>query len=361
MAWLNYPELLSEAWAAHQAPRDPDAPTVVSTFAGCGGSSLGYSMAGYRELLAVEWDANACEHLRANFPGLDVWQGDIAQLSAEEVLERTGLVPGELDVFDGSPPCQGFSLAGKRQLEDPRNGLFREYVRLLTALRPRASVMENVSGMVKGKMKLLFAEILTELKACGYLVSARLLNATYFGVPQARQRLIFIGVREDLGVEPSHPRAETRPVTVREAFMALEPRVFAPPARGQLFVFPFIRPGQSAIDTVPREVLAHFVPRMARRKPGGFGFHTVCKRLAPGRPAPTLPKTYIAYSHTPIHPTEHRHLAAEELARLASFPDEYSFSGSYVDRHARIGNCVPPLFMRAVATHVRREILEAAA
>ena len=94
MAGLTYPELLSEAWRQHLAPREPDAPTVISTFAGCGGSSLGYSMAGFRELLAVEWDQNACDHLRANFSELDVWQGDIAALSVEEVLERTGLTGG---------------------------------------------------------------------------------------------------------------------------------------------------------------------------------------------------------------------------------------------------------------------------
>jgi len=359
MAFLNYPELLSEAWAAHLAPRADDAPTVVSTFAGCGGSSLGYSMAGYRELLAVEWDANACEHLRANFPGLSVWQGDIEKLEAAEVLERCRLEPGQLDVFDGSPPCQGFSIAGKRQLEDERNGLFREYVRLLCELRPRVFVMENVAGMVRGKMKLLFAEILAELKACGYVVSARLLNAMYFSVPQSRQRLIFIGVRDDLAVAPSHPKAEQRPLTVREAFMSLEPQTFAPPAKGQSFVLPFVRAGEAAVDVVPRHVLAKFIPRMAKQKPGGFTFHMVCKRLVPGRPSPTIPKTYIPYSHVPIHPTEHRFIAAEEAARLASFPDEYTFIGGYVDRIARIGNCVPPLFMRAIASHVRREILEA--
>jgi DNA (cytosine-5)-methyltransferase 1 len=116
----------------------------------------------------------------------------------EECLRIAGLQPGELDVLDGSPPCQGFSTAGKRKMEDDRNQLFREYVRLLRGLQPKVLVMENVSGMVKGKMKLIFAEIMRELKACGYQVSARLMNAMYFGVPQSRERMIFIGVREDL-------------------------------------------------------------------------------------------------------------------------------------------------------------------
>ena len=108
------------------------------------------------------------------------------------------LKPGELDVLDGSPPCQGFSTAGKRRMDDGRNQLFREYVRLLRGLRPKVLVMENVSGMVKGKMKLIFAEIMRELKASGYKVSARLMNAMHFGVPQSRERMIFIGIREDL-------------------------------------------------------------------------------------------------------------------------------------------------------------------
>jgi DNA (cytosine-5)-methyltransferase 1 len=112
-------------------------------------------MAGFRELLAVEWDDNAVATFKLNFPGVPVYHGDIGKLSVAECLERTGLEPGQLDVFDGSPPCQGFSTAGKRKFDDDRNQLFREYVRLLRGLRPKVFVMENVSGMVKGKMKLI--------------------------------------------------------------------------------------------------------------------------------------------------------------------------------------------------------------
>jgi len=158
MAKVDYQAILEAAWHQHLAPRESDAPTVISTFAGCGGSSLGYSMAGFRELLAVEWDDNAVATFRLNFPDVPVYHGDIAKLTIEECLQLAGVGPGELDVLDGSPPCQGFSTAGKRQLEDSRNWLFREYVRLLRGLKPRVFVMENVSGMVKGKMKLVFAE-----------------------------------------------------------------------------------------------------------------------------------------------------------------------------------------------------------
>jgi DNA (cytosine-5)-methyltransferase 1 len=194
----DYRAHLEACWQEHMKPKARNSPTVVSLFAGCGGSSLGYSMAGYRELLAVEWDDHAIETFKANFPDVPVYHGDIAKLSVEEALRITGLKPGELDVLDGSPPCQGFSTAGKRKMDDGRNQLFREYIRLLRGFQPKVLIMENVSGMVKGKMKLIFVEILKELKTSGYHVSARLMNAMYYGVPQSRQRMIFVGVREDL-------------------------------------------------------------------------------------------------------------------------------------------------------------------
>ena len=170
-------------------------PTVVSLFAGCGGSSLGYKQAGYDLRLAVEWDTGAADVYRRNFPETNVFEGDIADLTAEEALRVTALEPGELDVLDGSPPCQGFSMAGRRKFSDTRNRLFEEYVRMLEAFRPKMLVMENVSGLRKGKMKLIFAEMTRALKDAGYKISCRELNAWWYGVPQRRTRLIWVGVR----------------------------------------------------------------------------------------------------------------------------------------------------------------------
>lgn len=213
---MTYLEILEVAWQQHLAPKSSDAPTVISIFAGGGGSSLGYSMAGYRELLAVEWNNNAVETFKLNFPNVPVYHGDIAKLSVGECMKLAGLTEsGELDLLDGSPPCQGFSTAGKREMNDDRNQLFREYVRLLRGLKPKVFVMENVSGLVKGKMKLVFAETMRELKISGYKVKCKLLNAMYFNVPQSRQRLIFIGVREDLGIGPRYPEVESRPINAK--------------------------------------------------------------------------------------------------------------------------------------------------
>src|SRR3990167_6277348 len=98
--------------------------TVISTFAGCGGSSLGYKLAGFKELLAIDFDKNAVETFKLNFPDVPVWQEDITKVASFDMLSFTGLKKGELDVLDGSPPCQGFSMAGKRKVSDPRNKLF---------------------------------------------------------------------------------------------------------------------------------------------------------------------------------------------------------------------------------------------
>ncbi len=314
-------------------------PTVISTFAGCGGSSLGYQMAGFRELLAVEWDDNAVATFRLNFPEVPVYHGDIASLTVEECCRLADVQPGELDVLDGSPPCQGFSTAGKRILDDPRNSLFREYVRLLRGLRPRAFVMENVSGMVKGKMKLVFADILRELKASGYQVSARVLNAMYFGVPQSRQRMIFIGVREDLGIEPSHPKAQTRPVTVEQALKdaprGLEGRPLASVASA---IWHAISPGENGY---------------AYRK----GYYMGACKIDPQKPAPTIRKV-VSGTGGHFHWAEPRLLGIGELKRLGSFPDSFQFMGNFTEQWARIGNSVPPLFMKAIAEHVCETVLE---
>lgn len=386
----DYVATLEAAWRDHLAPRAPDAPTVVSTFAGCGGSSLGYSMAGFRERLAVEWDDHAAACFRANFPDVPLHHGDIAALSVEDAFARTGLRPGELDVLDGSPPCQGFSTAGKRAFGDARNQLFREYVRLLGGLRPRAFVMENVSGMVKGAMRLTFAECLRALKACDYRVTARVLNAMYFGVPQARARLIFVGVRADLGLDPTHPGAQTRPVAVREAlgydgfggfgsgretdrvvpFCRPSPTVMkdglANGARHQFFVAAE-RVGSRLVEDLPAPPLtgktAAIAARLAQGQrgsdlPGVTGWQDSL-RLHPARPAPTVLKEGALWKRYPklVHPHEFRGLSIGELKRLSSFPDAFHLLGPWVEAWARVGNSVPPLLMRAIARHLRATVL----
>jgi DNA (cytosine-5)-methyltransferase 1 len=268
-----------------------------------------------------------------NFPGVPVYHGDIQELSVGKVFEMTGLKAGELDVLDGSPPCQGFSTAGKRIMQDSRNFLFREYCRLLKGLLPKVFVMENVSGMIKGKMKLIFAEILRELKTCGYKVKAVLMNAMYFGVPQSRQRMIFVGVRSDLKAEPSHPQSLYMPVVTREALQDV-------PNRKQT---------GDAVSPLREQ-------RWRETKPGKAHHERFALlRLSWDKTPGTVLKVSGSGGH--MHPAEPRLLDTGELQRCGSFPDAFNFVGKWSKSVERIGNSVPPMFMKAIAEHIKTNIL----
>jgi len=182
-------------------------PTVISTFCGTGGSSLGYKWAGFEELLAIDFDPHVIECFKANFPEVPVWHKSVIDITGQEIMSFCKIKLGELDVFDGSPPCQGFSTAGKRNVNDSRNDLFSHYYRLVTEIEPKVFVMENVSGMAKGTMKGRFIEIMKVLKSGNYHVKCKQMNSMYYGVPQSRERLIFIGVRKDLKKQPQFPEA----------------------------------------------------------------------------------------------------------------------------------------------------------
>ncbi|MCP5525128.1 MAG: DNA cytosine methyltransferase [Verrucomicrobiales bacterium] len=201
---------------------------VVSTFSGCGGSCLGFRMAGYRVLWANEFIPAAQETYRANHPTTHLNAQDIRKVQPEAILRAIGLKPGRLDVLEGSPPCASFSTAGKREKHwgkakkysdtvQRTDDLFFEYVRLVRGLQPKVFVAENVSGLVKGVAKGVFLEILKALKGCGYRVRCKVLDAQWLGVPQARQRTIFIGVRNDLGREPVFPKPLPYRYSLREA------------------------------------------------------------------------------------------------------------------------------------------------
>lgn len=314
--------------------------TVVSTFSGCGGSSLGYKLAGAKILLAVECNANAIKTYSLNFPETPIYQGDIALLSVDEVLTLTKLKPKELDILDGSPPCQGFSTAGKREFFDKRNQLFKEYCRLLEGLQPKCFVMENVSGMIKGKMRLIFLQILQSLKALGYKVKVALLDSSNYGVAQARERLIFIGVRNDLCKDPSFPSGRRKSkISVEKALTGVTNKTYLEANEKYRKLMSQLKPGENLSKLLKG---SHF---------------SYCK--APRiRPCMTITKS-VTYGKVSIwHYEEDRNITIEEAKRLHSFPDDFLFYGNYEDAWARIGNSVPPLLMHAVAKHINEEILE---
>ena len=295
-------------------------PTVISTFAGCGGSSLGYQLAGFKELLAVEWDDNAVETFKLNFPDVPVYHGDIHKLTVERCCELAGIKSGELDVLDGSPPCQGFSTAGKRRLDDPRNNLAFEFIRLLTGLQPKVFVMENVTGLIKGVMKQTYLAIVKAMRVAGYRVKGQVMNAMYYGVPQSRERVIVIGVRNDLEIESSHPKPYTQGKSLR---CILDLRDGALLRREW---------GPRLLDGIKNK---QFNNRWR-------SLDLPCVTLEKTRPPILL-----------INGVQ-RELTLQECGRIASFPDSFRWSSH---AYGQIGNSVPPNLMRAIAEHVRDNLL----
>lgn len=341
----DWPAFL-EAWGVKaKEPRRKGAPKVVSTFAGCGGSSTGYRMAGFDIVLATDWWDVAGRTYRKNWPDCRYLVADIMKMDGRDVLKEIGLDVGELDLLDGSPPCQGFSTAGKRILDDPRNSLFLDFCRLLEAMKPKVFIMENVSGLVRGKMRIIFREMTSELKSKGYDVSCRMLNASWLGVPQARKRMIWVGIRNDLEISPTYPT----PAYMRPSVMDTIGSLLVGEGENKVFIKAVGGGYMNNIRWNAEAPRAAALPTSAptleqwKRKSHFVGSHNA-KRLEGDKPSPVVIGAVRHWS-----PLEPRQLTDRELARLQSFPDWYEFIGNKSEVQRQIGNAVPPLMAAHVA------------
>lgn len=330
---------------------------VCSTFSGGGGSCLGYRMAGYRVLYANEFVEEAQKTYKANHPNSYLDTRDIREVSGQDILDIIGLEKGQLDVFDGSPPCCAFSTAGKReagwgQAREYSDGkkqviddLFFEYARLVKEIQPKVFIAENVSGLAKGKAKGYLKQIYNELKNCGYNVSVKILNAKFFGVPQSRERTIFIGVRNDLKQEPKYPKPNKRLVTLREAFNGLEQDE---EQRQYLIEINKKYATGKELEKLPKN------PK--RRQQSEKYFNLVRESLC--SPCSTVCASHGSPSIAGIrHPLEDRQFTIPELKRIMSIPDDFILTGTYPQQWERLGRMVPPLMMKAISETVCQEIL----
>jgi DNA (cytosine-5)-methyltransferase 1 len=408
---------------------EPNGFNVVSTFSGCGGSCLGYRMAGFSILYANEFIPAAQETYRANHPNSVLDARDIREVKGADILSKIGLKEGEIDLLDGSPPCASFSTAGKREegwgkvklysdTKQRTDDLFFEYVRLLRELRPKTFVAENVSGLIKGTAKGYFLEILKAMKESGYKVKAKVLDAKFLGVPQSRERLIFIGVRNDLGLEPVHPKPQAKVWTVREAIPWIlkqgdnggfgkgamrdtnlypSPTIGATPQtgngnfsrakvevallveeanghnsvnqRGHRYLdvtekpFPTVqaqRPGRVAVVEAETDISRYAIGKeWDNLKPGESTYYGGrLPKPALDKPCPTVTQIGGSTGASSVtHPTEKRKFSIGELKRICAFPDDFILTGTYAQQWERLGRAVPPLMMKAIAETVRDEVL----
>jgi DNA (cytosine-5)-methyltransferase 1 len=328
---------------------------VVSTFSGCGGSCLGYRMAGYRVLWASEFVPAAQEVYKLNHPNSILDTRDIRTVDPQDILDAIGLKVGEIDILDGSPPCASFSTAGKREkgwgdvkaysdTKQRTDDLFFEYARILKGVQPKVFVAENVSGLVKGVAKGYFKQILAALKACGYNVTARLLDAQWLGVPQMRQRIIFIGVRNDIGLESKFPEPLKYRYSVKEAW-----------ENGDLSG-EYRELGEDSVYRklwhLTKEGDKEGLSKASKRLLGKNSYITHYK-VDRSIPCNTITQGTIQIYHY----DKARSLTIPELKRICAFPDDFQLTGTYAQQWERLGRAVPPVMMQAIAQTIRDEVL----
>lgn len=367
----------------------------IDLFSGCGGLTLGFEMAGFNSILASDIDENCGKTIKRNFPHLEFLQGDISLFSKADfdaiVADR------KIDVVTGGPPCQGFSLANKNRNkieDDPRNRLFYEFVKVLGWYNPKAFVMENVKGLLSMERGKVLQTILNELEnaGSGYRVEHRVLKASDFGVPQNRERVIFVGMRKDLEISPAFPSPTEEKVSLDEAIMDL-PQIHAgegiesaeydspPQSEYQALMrkgsesihnhvamkhtkriverFRAIQPGQNLTDVWESHGA---VQRGNPEKKSNIKFSQNNQRLIGHLPAPTIAASFQSNF---IHPYLHRNFTAREGARIQSFPDTFVFEGMRtkmswekgLSQYQQIGNAVPPLLAYAIGAKIK-ELLE---
>lgn len=315
--------------------------TYIDLFSGAGGMSYGVKTAGLKKIASVEIDKDASNTIRKNFPESIHFETPIENLS-EEVLDNA-LGGQKINVVFGGPPCQGFSVAGLRRPNDPRNKLFQEYIRIVKHLQPEFVVMENVPGILTMEKGKVYQEIIRQFAEIGYPdMTVRILEAATFGVPQLRTRAIFVGNR--LGLKNPYPNE----IFNRQNYRSIE----------------------SAIDdlkNVPRFGLpnhewtqhsAEFEKRISFIPPGGSLYETfrdAYKRQYIGVPSMTVKENHGGCH---VHYELNRVLSAREMARLQTFPDDFIFTGSFKRAYWQVGNAVPCLMAKHIALAVKSSVLK---
>lgn len=297
---------------------------IVSLFSGAGGLDLGFEKAGHDIIWANDLYEDAVATYRENI-GNHIVCGDICNIDATQIPN--------CDIVIGGFPCQGFSVANmKRHVEDERNKLYKQLIRIIKAKNPKFFLAENVKGLMnlaKGKV---FEMILNDFRKLGYNVQARLLNAADFGVPQTRQRVIIIGVRNDINFEYQYPT----PTHDKNGENGLKKWVSVSQALSNL-------PDPDMPNNIPNHEYSKYKLQF-----NGYLGH---RPLDPDKPAPTVTARGDNKGGVVIlpHPNGRRRMSCRELASVQSFPIDFKFLGNRSSVYRQIGNAVPPLLGYAVA------------
>ena len=357
----TYSQMLSDLYCRSQVPKAANAPKAIALFSGCGGLSLGFAAEGFNLVGHVEIEDSANKIYAENFPDSQLLGKDICDISNEQVNEWLSEF-GSIDILVGGPPCQGFSLAGKRDPEDIRNQLYRYYVHIVSVLQPKVFVMENVrllTSMKNSDGKLFIDCILEAFSKAGYHVIRNEINACDYGVPQSRERVILIGIRNDINKRFDFPLGEygnenqlfsnKKRLTFRDATGDLQLLESGEKSSDPLH-WSIVHPDHVIkwLKDVPEGCSAHENKDPEMRPPSGF--NTTYKRIMWDEPCSTISTNFSMISGCRnVHPTSTRSLTIREATRAQSFPDEFVFTGKWGDIRKAIGNAVPPVLAAVLA------------
>lgn len=329
--------------------------TFIDLFTGAGGLYRGFKDAGLEHIFSCEIWNPAIETLRTNYPDINLFADDIHKLDENKIIQ---LMKGKsCDVLVGGPPCQGFSTIGKRLEKDPRNELVFEFIRVVSIVKPKMFIMENVKGLLSANNGIMRELLLDEFRKIGYSNAiSKVLSASDYNVPQNRQRVFFMGTRDDVQIksELSFPEPFEKKVTVGEAIMDLMGKENQIPnhipMNHNATVIARIKciPEGGGIpkDGLPEEVAYGSRSDYANNKLKNFSH--VYKRLDRNKQSTTMVPGHNAF---PLHPVADRSLTVREAARIQTFPDDVVFCGTRQEQCIEVGNAVPCKLAEALATN----------
>lgn len=316
----------------------------IDLFSGAGGFSLGFDNTGFQNVFSVDIEPSFCETYNHNFPSHNLIQKDICDVTDAELKYLKEY--DEIDVVIGGPPCQGFSIAGnigRKFIDDPRNKLFKEFVRVVKVIEPTYFVMENVARLYNHNKGNTRREIINDFENLGYKVECKILNSADYGVPQVRKRVIFIGSKNSQKI--LFPKKEVdKYITVKEALSS----------------YPKLESGQES--KIPNHIAMSHSEQMLHKMSfvsDGGDRNEIPEQI---RPKSGDVRKYIKYaSDKPsvtvtgdmrkiFHYEQNRALTVRELAKLQSFPDDFEFKGTKISQQQQVGNSVPPKMAEAIAS-----------
>ena len=355
---------------------------VISTFAGGGGSSTGYRLAGGKILAINEFVEEARNTYRDNYPTTPIMDGDIKELKGEDFLKLTGLKEGELDLLDGSPPCSAFSMCGTlaregtvhsdgfgktKQYSDGKTvtnieDLFFEFLRVANVIRPKTIIAENVEGLTVGEAKQYFNKIQNTFEDIGYQVVAKVHDCSKFGVPQRRRRVFFMGVRNDImdtvglnfmTLSSLFPEPNNSITTLQGAFDGLE----------------YDKEEVDMLTTKWKETAYYkqtcvLMPRNPEKVITGTdyhpkGWHFNLKIASEFQPSPTITAMGATEKTAGVcHWNDDRKFTLGELKRVTSLPDDFKLTGKWAQKSERCGRMVPSLMMKSLAESMYNKVIK---